>query len=490
MHRAALRFSVFEFSKEGEWLIERFMEGDFLLDTDTARVLYHEYAENLPILDYHCHINPREIAEDAAWLNLTRVWLNGDHYKWRMERSNGEEETAVTGEASDWERFLAFVRALERAPGNPVSQWAHLELRRYFGYHGVLNLSTAGEVWELGKERLKSLTAREILRESHVEWLATTDDPCDSLEVHELLAKDGTCPCRVTPTFRADWVMDLRSPELMGRLEQLGKISGVEIRSLEDLFDALERRMDAFALAGCRSGDQSMAFVPSPCWNARLPEKTFQEVMAGKPVTKDDAEQYRWCVLTFLGRSYAKRGWVMQLHDGVLRNVNAKAGRRLGRDVGFDCVGSGSRPEQLAFFLNAMEESDALPKTILYSLVPDQNVTLESLAGCFQEAQLRGKIQHGAAWWFNDTKEGICRHLTALAESGLLGNFVGMLTDSRSFLSYTRHEYFRRILCGLLGRWVKEGICPDDRRWLGGIVEDICYYNCKRYFKLCQEEEK
>lgn len=284
--------------------------------------------------------------------------------------------------------------------------------------------------------------------------------------------------------------MNIQSPEFIIKLEQLEKVSGVKIRSLEDLFDALERRMDAFALAGCRSGDQSMASVPSPCRNALRPEKAFQEVLAGKTVTKDDAEQYRWRVLTFLGQAYAQKGWVMQLHDGVMRNVNAKACRRLGRDVGFDCVGSGSRPEQLASLLNALEEKDALPKTILYSLVPYQNVAIESLVGCFQEAHLRGKIQHGAAWWFNDTKEGICRHLTALAESGLLGNFVGMLTDSRSFLSYTRHEYFRRILCGLLGKWVEEGVCPDDQQWLGGIVQDICYYNCKRYFDLCQEEEK
>lgn len=466
------------------------MKEDFLLDTDTARILYHQYAENLPILDYHCHINPQEIAEDATWPNLTRVWLNGDHYKWRLERSNGEEEAVVTGDASDWEKFLAFVRALEHAPGNPVFQWAHLELRRYFGYDGVLNQSTAREVWELSRERLKTLSVREILRQSHVEWLATTDDPCDSLEVHAFLAKDRTCPSRVTPTFRADWVMNIQSPEFIIKLEQLEKVSGVKIRSLEDLFDALERRMDAFALAGCRSGDQSMASVPSPCRNALRPEKAFQEVLAGKTVTKDDAEQYRWRVLTFLGQAYAQKGWVMQLHDGVMRNVNAKACRRLGRDVGFDCVGSGSRPEQLASLLNALKEKDALPKTILYSLVPYQNVTIESLVGCFQEAHLRGKIQHGAAWWFNDTKEGICRHLTALAESGLLGNFVGMLTDSRSFLSYTRHEYFRRILCGLLGKWVEEGVCPDDQQWLGGIVRDICYYNCKRYFDLCQEEEK
>lgn len=464
--------------------MQAFMGEDVFLDTDAARELYHTWAEPLPIVDYHSHIDPREIAADRRWDNLAQLWLGGDHYKWRLERSNGEAEAAVTGGASDREKFQAFVRALERAPGNPVYHWTHLELRRYFGYRGALNRSTADEVWELSRERLKTLSAREILRQSRVELLATTDDPCDSLGVHRALAADPQVPCRVIPTFRPDWALDPTGAAFRDKLAALEAAAGIRIDSLKTFFDALERQMDRFAAAGCRSGDQSMASVPRERPGAPDPRSTFQTLLSGGGADEDALERYRWEVLTFLGGAYARRGWVMQIHDGVLRGVNSRCKLELGPDTGFDCMGSGSAPEDLLRFLDALDRQDALPKTILYSLVPGRDVFLETAAGCFARAGTAGKVLHGAAWWFNDTAGGIRRHLTALAEGGLLGNHVGMLTDSRSFLSYARHEYFRRILCGLLGQWVEQGTCPDDRQWLGGLVRDVCYGNVKRYFEL------
>ena len=459
-----------------------FLDRDFLLDTQTGAALFHDYAEKQPIIDYHCHINPAEIADDRHFETITEAWLGGDHYKWRIMRANGVPEEYVTGSAPAYDKFLAYAAALSRAVGNPLYHWTHLELQRFFGYDGILNEKTAPLVWELCNEKLKTLSVREMIRMSNVETIVTTDDPADNLADHRRIRDEGSCPAAVLPGWRPDKAANIAKPGFTGYLRRLGDAAGLLIRSLDDLYAALSGRMDLFDSLGCRVSDHGLDAIPCAPGSESLAEGALRTALAGGSVSAAEEEAYQFAVLRFLGREYARRGWVFQFHYGAVRNTSSRMFAQLGPDTGFDCIGAPGNAAKIAGFLNTLEEDGGLPKTILYSLNPNDNAMLDSVIGCFQGTGARGKLQHGSAWWFNDTKTGMEEQLTSLANLSVLGNFVGMLTDSRSFLSYPRHEYFRRVLCGLLGRWAESGQVPADLEHLGGLAADISYGNAKRYF--------
>ena len=466
--------------------MKSFMDQDFLLGTDTARHLYHDYAEKMPIVDYHCHINPQEIYDDRTFENITRVWLGGDHYKWRLMRSNGVEERYITGDAPDREKFQKWAETLELAIGNPLYHWSHLELQRYFGYTGYLNGETAEEVWNLCNEKLQQagMTARSIIRKSRVTVICTTDDPVDTLEWHKKLAQEGDFEVKVLPAWRPDKAMYIEKPDYTDYIGKLSQVSGVRITNFTTLMEALSVRMDFFGSMGCRMSDHGMAYVPyAPASETEI-DSIFAKRMNGSTVTEEERAKFATAFLTEVGKEYHRRGWVMQIHYGVKRDNDVRRFRLLGPDTGFDCIGSQAPSAQLIDFLNALALTDELPKTILYSLNPNDNAAIDSILGCFQDSSAIGKIQHGSAWWFNDNKTGMQEQMTSLANLGMLGNFVGMLTDSRSFLSYTRHEYFRRILCDLIGGWVENGEYPADEKVLKKLVEGISYNNAMRYFEF------
>lgn len=465
--------------------MKQFMDEDFLLTNETAKTLYHHYAEPMPVLDYHCHIDPREIAENRKFGNMTQVWLGGDHYKWRLMRANGVPESGVTGaESSDREKFQNFANVLPKCVGNPMYAWTHLELKRYFHYNGILGPDTAEEVWNLCNEKLKTnaLSARGILEQSNVKLICTTDDPVDSLRWHKAIQRDKACRVRVLPAWRPDKILGIGKPSFVPYLETLSQASGVAIHRMQDVYEALEKRLDFFGEMGCRASDHGLDDVTyTPASEATL-DAVFTAAAEGRVLSREETSQYQSALLLFLGREYARRGWVMQIHYGALRNVNSAMFRKLGPDTGFDCLSSRDCAAGLARFLDALNKTGELPKTVLYSLNPSDNTMLDSIINSFQGTEAVGKIQHGAAWWFNDTKPGMEAQLVSLASTAVLGNFIGMLTDSRSFLSYTRHEYFRRVLCNLLGTWVENGEYPNDIRSLGKLVQDISFCNANRFF--------
>ena len=463
-----------------------FMDEDFLLSTETAQKLYHEYAEVMPIIDYHCHINPQEIYEDRKFENITQVWLGGDHYKWRQMRSNGVEEKYITGDATDREKFQKWAETLEMAIGNPLYHWSHLELKRYFGYEGCLNGETAEEVWNLCNEKLAqdSMTARNLIRQSNVTLLCTTDDPIDSLEWHKKIAEDESFEVQVLPAWRPDKAMYLEKTDYLEYLNKLSEVSGVTIDSFASLVEALQKRIEFFASMGCTVSDHGLAYVMHAPASETEVEAVFAKRLSGEMPTELEEAQFKTAFLVAMGKEYHKRGWVMQLHYGVKRDNSRRVFGKLGPDAGIDCISNYAPSAQLADFLNALDETDELPKTIVYSLNPIDNAAIGTIIGCFQNSSAVGKIQQGSAWWFNDHKPGMQEQMTILANLGLLGNFIGMLTDSRSFLSYARHEYFRRILCNLLGTWVENGEYPADMDTLGELVADICCRNAVRYFNL------
>lgn len=465
-----------------------FMDQDFLLETETAKRLYHDYAEKMPIVDYHCHINPREIYEDRKFENITRVWLEADHYKWRLMRSAGVEERYITGDASDREKFQKWAETLEQGIGNPLYHWSHLELQRYFGYHGHLNGETAQEVWDLCNEKLQQpdMTARNIVRQSHVEVICTTDDPVDSLEWHKKLKEEGNFEVKVLPAWRPDKAMYIEKPDYPEYITKLSEVSGIRITNFTTLMEALAARMDFFGSMGCRLSDHGLAYVPCVPASETEIDGIFSKRMNGQAVSEEERAKFTTAFLTAVGKEYHARGWVMQIHYGVKRDNDRRRFGLLGPDTGFDCIGSQAPSAQLADFLNGLAETDELPKTILYSLNPNDNAAIGSIIGCFQDGSAVGKVQHGSAWWFNDNKTGMQEQMISLANLGMLGGFVGMLTDSRSFLSYTRHEYFRRILCDLIGGWVENGEYPADEKALKKIIEGISYYNAMRYFGFDQ----
>jgi len=464
--------------------MKAFMDKDFLLSTETAKKLYHEYAEVMPIMDYHCHINPQEIYEDRKFENITQVWLGGDHYKWRQMRSNGVDEYYITGGASDREKFQKWAETLELAIGNPLYHWSHLELQRYFGYEGRLNGETAEEVWNICNEKLAqdSMTVRNIIRQSNVRLLCTTDDPVDSLEWHKKLAEDANFEVKVLPAWRPDKAMNLEKVDYLDYLKKLSVASGVDITTYETLLTALRNRMDFFDSMGCNVSDHGLNYVMyNPASESEIHDIFTRRLLGVMPNAQEEA-QFKTAILVWLGKQYYKKNWVMQLHYGAKRDNNSRIFRQLGPDTGVDCINNYAPAGQLADFLNALEGTKELPKTIIYSLNPMDNAVIGTIMGCFQGTEAVGKLQQGSAWWFNDHKTGMIEQMTSLANLGLLGNFIGMLTDSRSFLSYTRHEYFRRILCELIGGWVENGEYPADYRILEKIIKGISYDNAKKYF--------
>ncbi len=463
--------------------MKAFLDDDFLLTTPTARRLY-QVARSMPILDYHCHLDPKEIAQDRRFENITQVWLGGDHYKWRLMRANGVDEAYITGDAPDREKFQKWAETLELAIGNPLYHWSHLELRRYFGYEGVLNGDTAQEVWELCNQKLQepAMSARSLIANSGVTLVCTTDDPADSLEWHQQLAQDSSFPVKVLPAWRPDAAMGLERPEYLDYLQRLGQAAGVEIRTYADLKKALLSRMDFFDKMGCRASDHALTVaVCQPASEEEL-ERVFQKRLEGEPLTQEELAAFQTGFLRFLAGEYKRLGWVMQLHYGCRRNNNTRMFHKLGRDTGYDAVLQGTPSLEVAAFLDLLASQDALPRMVLYSLNPNDDEGLNSVIGCFQDGTPLGRIQQGSAWWFNDHKAGMVKQLTAFANGGLLGNFIGMLTDSRSFLSYPRHEYFRRILCELLGAWVENGEYPADWKALEKMVRGVCYNNAVEFF--------
>ena len=468
-----------------------FMDKDFLLSTDTTRTLFHEIAEKMPVLDYHCHINPQEIAEDRKFENITQVWLGGDHYKWRQMRSNGVEEYYITGNAPDREKFQKWAETLEKAIGNPLYHWSHLELQRFFGYYGVLNGDTAQEVWDLCNAKLQedSMSVRNLIRQSAVTLICTTDDPADDLKWHKAITEDSSFEVQVLPAWRPDKAMNIEKPDYADYLDRLGKAAGIEIASFADLKAALRKRMDYFDSLGCRASDHALEYVMYVPETEETVEAVFAKRLAGERVTRQEELGFKTAFMTFVAAEYAQRGWAMQLHYGCKRDNNTSMYQLLGPDTGYDCINNYAPSSQMADFLNALNMASSLPKTIIYSLNPNDDEAIGSILGCFQNSNAIGKIQQGSAWWFNDNKTGMQKQMTSLANLGLLGNFIGMLTDSRSFLSYPRHEYFRRILCDLIGGWVENGEYPYDKKALTKMIKGISYNNAVNYFGFKLEEK-
>ena len=463
-----------------------FMGKDFLLDNDVAKHLYHDYAAKMPIVDYHCHLSPQEIYEDIKFDNITQVWLGGDHYKWRRMRSNGVEEKYITGDASDREKFQKWAETLEMAIGNPLYHWSHLELQRYFGYNGWLNGESAEEVWNIANAKLAQpeMSARGLIKQSNVKVVCTTDDPVDSLEWHKKIREDDSFDVQVLPAWRPDKAMNIEKPDYLEYIAKLGKAADIEIKCINCLKNAISKRIDYFHENGCSVSDHGLDFVMYYPADKKEVNAIFKKRLTGEEITTEEALKFKTYLLLFMAEKYREKGWVMQMHFGVRRDLNKKIFAALGPDAGIDSINDNVPVGQMAQFLNALAEKDKLPKTILYSLNPNDNAAIGTIMGAFQDSSCVGKIQHGSAWWFNDNKTGMTEQMTSLANIGLLGNFIGMLTDSRSFLSYTRHEYFRRIMCNLIGTWVENGEYPNDDKVLKKIVEGISYNNTIRYFNF------
>ncbi|MCL2051937.1 MAG: glucuronate isomerase [Lachnospiraceae bacterium] len=466
-----------------------FLDHDFLLNNETAKLLYHDFAKDLPIIDYHCHINPREIFENRRYENITQVWLEADHYKWRLIRANGEDEKNVTGkEASDYEKFLSFARMMPKAIGNPVYHWAHLELRRYFDCDLILSEETAPYIWDICKEKLASgmatstMSVKDIIKKSNVSVIVTTDDPIDSLCFHQSIKDDKDFTAKVLPGFRPDKAVNVEKTDFLAYINELSAVTEVAINNISGLFAALEKRLDFFAQLGAVTADHGLDFIPFEKDAEKDAPAIFEKAINGSLLSDVEVNKYKTALLLFFGRLYAQKGFVMQLHYGALRNNNQQKLEIIGPDSGYDAISSYECSRNISAFLNELEKTNELPKTILYSLNPNDDAVLQTISACFPAAGILAKVQQGSAWWFNDTKQGIEAQLLNLASRGLLGGFIGMLTDSRSFLSYVRHEYFRRILCNMVGEWAEKGECPNDIKMLGALVSDISYHNVKKYF--------
>ena len=461
-----------------------FINDDFLLTTKAAKELYHGYAEQMPIIDYHCHLPPAEIAEDKRWENIAQVWLGGDHYKWRQMRSNGVDEKYITGDASWEEKFNAFAATMERLLKNPLFDWSHLELARYFGVTDRLSSATAAKIWKKcnAKLRGKDFSARGLMKKSNVKVVCTTDDPVDSLEHHLAIAKKpfGT---KILPAWRSDKASKIEDAKAWNAwMDKLAAAAKTPVKSWDDFLSAMAVRHAFFAKAGCVVSDYGITEVFAAPYTEAEVRRIFKKARSGKAVTPEEALKFKSAWLYEGLKADAAANWTAQLHFGCLRNANTRMFRLLGPDTGYDCIGEWNSCESLARLFDRLELEDALPRTILYSLNPKDTEMLATLMGSFQKGPDRGKIQLGAAWWFLDQKDGMKKQVEALAALGCLGNFVGMLTDSRSFLSYTRHEYFRRILCAKLGEEITRGELPNDIKWIGGLVSDISYNNANRYF--------
>ncbi len=463
-----------------------FMDKDFLLTTDAARELFHDAAEHMPILDFHCHLNPNEIAENTRFRNIGHLMLGGDHYKWRAMLSYGVEERLIRGDADDKEKFLAYARMLPNAIGNPLYHWTHLELQRVFDIYEPLNEQTAESVWERTSEMLtrEEFRARGLIDRFHVDALCTTDDPADDLAAHKRIAEASDLNARVLPAFRPDKAINIDRPGFAEYIARLSASAGVQIRCLDDLLSALDARVDYFHALGARISDHALDEVPVGEIDMRKAEKALRAALSGEEIKDKHAASYKLVVLCALGEMYNKRGWAQQYHIGAMRNNNSRMFAAYGPDVGFDSIIDSPVARGLSRLLDEQDRRGALPKTVLYNLDPSVNAVIGSMIGNFQQSGTRGKMQMGAAWWFLDQRDGMTEQIKWLANLGLLSQFVGMLTDSRSFISYPRHEYFRRILCETLGNWVEYGEYPADMPFLKGMVRDICFGNAKAYFGI------
>ena len=461
-----------------------FIHDDFLLQSDTARDLYHRFAKAEPIFDYHCHLPQALIADNHKFADLAEIWLGGDHYKWRAMRSNGVQERVCTGDATPREKFDAWCSAVPHTLGNPLYHWSHLELARYFGITDIISPKSADRIWQQSNEKLANMRVHDILAANKVAVICTTDDPADSLADHARIAKLGI-KTKVYPTFRPDKALGVNVPAAYNAwLEKLGGEAKMPVKTFDDLLNALKKRHDDFHAAGGRLSDHGMeAALAEPCTHAEA-SAIFDAARAGKAASAADWAKFGSYLMLEFGRWDAKKGWTKQLHLGALRNNNTRLVKALGPDTGFDSIGDFPQARSLSRYLDALDSTGELPRTVLYNLNPADNYAFATMIGNFQDGSVAGKIQFGSGWWFLDQKEAMEWQMTALANLGLLSRFVGMLTDSRSFLSYTRHEYFRRVLCNLLGSQIERGEIPDDRDLVGGMVKNICFANAREYFRL------
>ncbi len=463
-----------------------FISEDFLLETEWARTLFNEYARDLPIIDYHCHLPPGEVAEDKRWNSVTEIWLGGDHYKWRALRSNGVPEAFITGDAEDWEKFEKWAETMPYLLRNPLYHWSHLELKRYFGISGkLLGPDTARDIYEACNAKLAEprFSARSLMEDSNVVLVCTTDDPVDSLEHHRAVAEDDSFSVKVLPTWRPDKGMAVDSPERFNAwVDKLAATADTDITDFDSYLAALRKRHQFFHNNGCRLSDHGLATVEAEDYTAAEIEAAFGKIRAGNALTPDEQFRFRSCMMHEFGVMDAEKNWTQQVHYGVLRSNNTRRFQQLGPDTGFDSIGDFEIARGLNKWMDRLEQQGCLPRTILYNINPSDNAIIATALGNFQDDSIPGKIQFGSGWWFLDQKDGMEAQMEALSQLGLLSRFVGMLTDSRSFLSYTRHEYFRRILCNMLGNDIEKGLIPRDEALVGRMVSDICYHNAARYF--------
>lgn len=466
--------------------MKKFLDDNFVLQTKTAQILFHEYAKGMPIIDYHCHLSPREIADDKKFDNLTQIWLYGDHYKWRAMRTNGVDEKYCTGKVSDWEKFEKWAETVPHTIRNPLYHWTHLELKTAFGIEKILNPKSAREVFEEASAKLKTdeFSTRNLMRKYKVEVVCTTDDPVDSLEHHMKIRKDGF-EIRVLPAWRPDKAMAVENPQKYNEyVDQLSKVADKQISTFSDLMDALEKRHAFFHQSGCRLSDHGLETMYAEDYSDKETEAIFSKIRAGKGLDASEISRFKSAMLYHLGIMDHKRGWVQQYHLGALRNNNTRLFKQLGPDTGFDSIGDWNMAIPMSRLLDRLDSTNQLAKTIIYNLNPRDNDLIATMIGNFQDGSVAGKMQYGSGWWFLDQKNGMENQMNALSNLGLLSRFVGMLTDSRSFLSYPRHEYFRRIMCNLLGNDVENGEIPNDMELLGQMVQNISYYNARNYFKF------
>ena len=468
--------------------MREYMDSDFLLMNETAKTLYRNAAKDQPIFDFHCHLSPKEIYEDHTFSDLTEAWLGGDHYKWRMMRAMGIDESLITGQADPREKLRAYAKTVSYAIGNPLHHWSHLELRHFFGIQTLLSEETADEIYDEATKQLQTgLTARKMMEKSGVRCVFTTDDPCDDLKYHELIAQDPEIKVQVRPAFRPDRFLAIELPSFKVAMEQLQHLYGQSIQSFEALKEALDQRVTYFKEHGCQASDHALSsYVYEELSESELDE-VLQKALSGEALTAREANGYRTALLLHLSERYNNYGWPMELHVQPIRNNNPRMYEKLGPDTGFDSILDGPISLALNRLLGAMNRAEHLPKTLLFSLNPSDLMTLATAMGNFQEGPVRGKMQLGVPWWFNDTKEGMEEHLRVYARVGMLATCVGMLTDSRSFLSYPRHDYFRRILCQYIGEQIEQGFFPADLKLAESIVRDICFKNAAEYFGLEQE---
>jgi glucuronate isomerase len=464
--------------------MKKFLDENFLLSNQTAVDLYHQFAKDMPIIDYHCHLNPQEIYENKRFQNLTEAWLYGDHYKWRMMRANGIEESHITGNASDYDRFLAWAKTVPMMIGNPLYHWSHLELQRYFDVHELINEQNAPVIWEKVNAQLKdgAFGARDLIVKSKVTTICTTDDPTDSLEFHVKIKDIADFDVAVLPAFRPDKALEINRATFIPWVHKLGQVQGQPLDNYDAFLAGLEARANFFHSVGGRVSDHALDKVVYAETTKEEVAGIFAKALRGGSVTLEEEAKFKTHTFLFLGQLYTELGWVMQLHINAARNNNTRQFEELGPDTGYDSINDSPLAYPLGRLLDAMEQAQSLPKTILYSLNPKDNQILATLMGCFQGGGIPGKMQFGSAWWYNDTKDGMLDQMKTLANVGLLSRFIGMLTDSRSFLSYTRHEYFRRLLCNLIGEWVEQGEFPYDAELLKSIIQGISYNNAKQYF--------